>query len=251
MDKFFFHSGKLGDIIYSLPTIIELGGGTLVSGMTRKETDNIRPLLEMQSYISRVWHHAADPLPMGFINLDKFRHHPDLGKRHIVKVHAEAQGVDLYPEWWKGWLNIPHTLHALSKERYAIISVSPRYRDPLFNWKWEIGYLAHRVDKIYFLGTMDEYTRGPFLSDRRVQYLQTWDLLEAAVFISGARYFSGNQSAALAIRQACGLPYRFEQSPNHCDVRQNNPHETVINSVTRRIFLTALCIKKALRGKQA
>src|SRR6185369_9369958 len=59
----FYHSGDYGDIIYSLPTIRELGGGEIYlgpdnrSGMaTRQKFDatiaaNIIPLLEAQPFI--------------------------------------------------------------------------------------------------------------------------------------------------------------------------------------------------------
>ena len=72
--KTFKHSGDLGDIIYSLPTIRALGGGILyldpeggandkyvrdqsVDGRTRLNKltiDSLTPLLEAQPYIEKV-----------------------------------------------------------------------------------------------------------------------------------------------------------------------------------------------------
>ena len=258
MSEYFYHSGKLGDIIYSIPTIHAMRQdkgryGTLITGMSEKETEAIKPLLTLPNFpFSDVVHNLGHQFPRSFtVNLDKFRLHPNLGKKHLVDVHAEMQGVAPAASWRQGWVELPPILHGLMREHYAVVSVTSRYRDPIFNWKWEIAYLRRRVKKIYFIGLWSEYNRSPFADSPHVEYLQTWNLMEAATYINNAAYFSGNQSSALAIRQAVGRPYRFEQSPNHWDVRQDSEHETVINRHTRRIFLTALCIKKALRGKQA
>jgi hypothetical protein len=63
MPVHFFHSGDLGDIVYSLPTIRAHGGGVLHIGPedvgarsvpSRRLVRNIAPLLESQTYIVKV-----------------------------------------------------------------------------------------------------------------------------------------------------------------------------------------------------
>ena len=86
----FKHSGDLGDIIYSLPTIRALGGGILyldpaggesdpyiraqcVDGKTRlnKQTiDFLSPLLKLQPYITDVRYWNGEKVTY---NLDEFR----------------------------------------------------------------------------------------------------------------------------------------------------------------------------------
>ena len=72
----FKHSGKLGDIIYSLPTIRALGGGVLHLAecpelkFGSREIGAILPLLRVQPYIRgvKIW----DGTPVDY-DLDSFR----------------------------------------------------------------------------------------------------------------------------------------------------------------------------------
>ena len=58
------HSGKLGDIIYSLPTVLRLGGGNYLldtslrffnkPALGKRAGDAIIPILEAQPYIQSV-----------------------------------------------------------------------------------------------------------------------------------------------------------------------------------------------------
>src|SRR5947208_2662564 len=89
--KTFKHSGDLGDIIFSLPTVRALGGGVLYldptggeleplvkeplklrthTKLTAAAIDSLRPLLLLQEYIAdvRFWHGERVDY-----NLDEFR----------------------------------------------------------------------------------------------------------------------------------------------------------------------------------
>lgn len=244
--KYFYHSGSLGDMIYSLPTVQAMGGGVFVTGMGVEEHNAIAPLLLRQPYIQGVLHVKSSGLPPDFINLSNFRNHPLFTRRHIVELHAEMQNVKL-GNWQKGWLRkFPATRDIAG----AIINVTPRYRDRFFNWDRELRYLFNLTDRVTFVGHPREYAafqnRKPSKLRKRVKYWQAINLSMLTMAISEAPYFSGNQSAALAIRQGLGMPYRFEQSPNHLDTEQGSEHETIVNPVTRRIHLATICAKKML-----
>lgn len=244
--KYFYHSGSLGDMIYSLPTVQAMGGGVFVTGMGVAEHNAIAPLLLQQPYIYGVLHVSSSGLPPDFINLSNFRNHPLFTRLHIVELHAEVQGVKL-GNWQKGWLVCDPKVCMMPGR--AVINVTPRYRDKFFRWRRELIYLENRCGRIYFIGTGAEF--GDFVNRNklgkiaRLSYIPTDNLAAAKDVIESVMYFSGNQSAMLAIRQGLGLPYRFEQSPNHLDTEQGSDHETILNPITRRIHLAAICAKKA------
>lgn len=242
MSKVFYHNGSLGDIIYSLPTVKAMGGGIYVTGLPKTQHEAIALLLKIQPYITGVLHLSESGLPADFIDLTLFRNHPLFTREHIVLLHADAQQAAPHG-WKKGWLeNIPPVINAAGP--YNVINLTNRYRDRFFNWKSEIAFLRRSARFTYFLGMYKEYSEMP--TAHGFIYQPTETLLEAAEFIAGARYFSGNQSSMLAIRQGLGMPYRFEQSPNHLDTEQGSPNETILNPVTRRIHLFTVCMKKAL-----
>lgn len=258
--KTFYHSGSIGDIIYSLPTVEAMGGGIFVCGMDIESFVSLYPLMEIQHCIKEFRHISEYGLPADFINLSNFRNHPLFTRIHIAELHAEVQGVTLPSYWQDGWIGwgsidkkendrlykfLPRTKDNTGRLKdYAVISVTPRYRDRFYNWNREIKYLRTKVDSIIFLGHEMEYRDSIFA--KKTSWMKTGDLLEAAYFISHAKYFSGNQSAMLALRQSMGMDYRFEMSPNHRDTEQGRPGETIINPITRRLHLATVCVKRAL-----
>ena len=51
----FKHSGATGDIIFSLPTIKKMGGGTLyITPYHLQRAESIAPLIKLQDYITDV-----------------------------------------------------------------------------------------------------------------------------------------------------------------------------------------------------
>lgn len=254
MDKTFYLSAGLGDCIYSLPTVREMGGGTFIYGGSYKGYEAIKPLLEEQFCITKCVHSSQVSLPQGFINLDWFRNSPDFGKRHFVQLFREQFNLPPY-DFIKnsGWLEDIRTVKA-SFYPYAIVNVTPRYRDKVFKrlggWDREIKKLYKMgVDKMFFMGFIEDYEELKSYTNSPIDYFPTNNLLEAAQMIKGAKYFSGNQSVLLAIREGLGLPYRLEWSPNHTDTCQFNDNETIINRRTRKIHF-AITSAKRLMNKE-
>src|SRR6188474_2341706 len=95
----FKHSGDAGDIIYSLPTVRLVGGGTMylaASGFTRVKTNersaaNIRPLLESQPYVQKVlmWHGESVAFDL---DLFRFEWNPS---SNIAEQHLKAFALPL------------------------------------------------------------------------------------------------------------------------------------------------------------
>lgn len=250
--RWFYHTGGLGDIVYSLPTVKAMGGGGFIVNMSKPEYDSIRPLLLAQPYIKAVHHVSTFGLPANFVDLTIFRNHPLFTRLHIAELHAQMQKVDI-TGWKNGWLE--GIRENPFGRQAAIFNVTERYRDRFFNWTREVKrqHKARNFKPIGFIGLAHEYDH--FISDlNRNTYIMPHytgirTLLDAAKILSQTSMFCGNQSAMLAVRQGLGLPYRFEQSPNHLDTEQgDNPseNETIINPFTRRLHLATVCMKKML-----
>lgn len=250
----FYHSGSLGDQIYSLPTVKALGGGTFVSGMSFDAFMSIEPLLRAQECIKHVFHVNQKIMQPGWIDLSSFRNHPLFTRMHIADLHAEMQQIKIdktVPWLWSG---LKHRFPSYGQHPFAVVAVTPRYRDAFFRWSGEIKYLTRQVENVYYIGSLYEFQKFKLELDhvarKLITYLPTDNLLEAADVIHDALYFSGNQSVPLAIRQACAKSWRFEQSPNHRDTEQGTEMETKLNPYTRRIHLAVTCIKRAIFDNQ-
>lgn len=207
----FYHSGDLGDIVYSLPTVISLGGGAYYVGpdnrsghgtrviMNQQRAASIVPLLESQPFISEASFRGS--MPTGVIDLNDFR--KDLIKspgldftpgynlaRVVLRRWSLPMENDLTP-----WL----TAEPNPKAK-VLVSRSERYHEPKF--RWELVIEKYRAD-LAFVGTPSEYHQ--FCSYfGKVPYLPTKDLLELAQLISGCDLFVGNQSCPYSIAVGLG-----------------------------------------------
>src|ERR1043165_8558277 len=108
--KTFRHGGKIGDTIFSLPTIRELGGGILY--LPEKTPDgcnalysSLKELLLQQSYIKEVreypsglpYMELAPGIPIDY-DLDRARLQQLKGRIHLVKRYMDAFDVN-YLNW--------------------------------------------------------------------------------------------------------------------------------------------------------
>ena len=208
----FGHSGDLGDIIYSLPTIKALGGGKLflfdspgktAHGMTPAKVDRIRPLLEAQDYIESVeWSDIRLET-----SLNGFRDH--YGHGNLADMHLSTHGLD-WRHRVEPWLSVePRPIAKVVMQRSA------RYHG---NFPWSDAVSVYGSEAV-FIGLKDEHKA---FCDQfgKVEHYDAQDFLELARVIAGSQWFIGNQSSPLAV--AHGLKHRviMEISPGgaqqHC-----------------------------------
>lgn len=197
----FYHSGDLGDIIFSLPVIRAFGGGTLILGpnsgshpyqtrerMTESRANSILPLLRIQPYLDNAFFSPSQPRVN--YDLNQFRTLLSPSKPHDNLCHLHLQYFGLSDrESDKAWLRVDRAVKIQGHP--VVISRTLRHQGQM-DW--------HRViqkygDQIVFLGLPDEH--ADFC--RRfgdVAYHTTKDLLEAARIIAGCDLFISN---------ACGL----------------------------------------------
>jgi len=227
--KTYKHSGTLGDLIYSLPVMAKMGGGeyqvaignldTCVAKysfgrpewaqvdpahqgrFSERDYEWLAPLLERQSYISRVskWY-PGDAEPT--VDLDHFRGTLFRGfEGNYNEAYHRAFGIPFTPADYEAtWLEA-------DPKRVASIAVvrSFRYRCPNGDAVWramaEEGNLAETG---VFLGTPDEHADFVRVTGVNIPYYKVNDFKELADVIAGADFFMGNQTFAFSIAMGLG-----------------------------------------------
>lgn len=249
MNVYYIHRA-MGDIIYSLPTIKALGGGIIYNGLPIDQHHALKPLIDVQPYIGGFFHETERGLPHGFINLENFVH-LQRNPAHICESFAKLMGIKI--DISEPWLSIPpRGPQSVGRRnlRYAVINVTPRYRDKVFSYRRHLNFLEDHTDlPIYFIGLEEEYKA--FVSQYpnwRIRYVRIDNLLEAAYFIQDAKYFTGTQSSMLAIAEGFGRSYHYERSPFHDNCRTGRRNETILNNHTRKIHLAISRTQEIIRN---
>lgn len=223
MNLKFKHSGATGDIVFSLPTIKAMGGGTLyITNFHKQRSESIAKLIKEQSYIEDV---IITDGHVDAINLDLFRNHVH-HHYSIIKAHFVGQGIPIDHSYRDGWLTLPETNYHL--EPYCVINRTTNYADPNFDWAKEVDYLHTLAPKVYFIGYKEEHELFEKTFNRSVIFHEC-DFLEGAFFIRDAVMFSGCYSAWSTIAMGLGRTYRLEQAPGHTCSTLFDKRETLIN----------------------
>lgn len=234
-DKVFFHSGDFGDIIYCLPTIRALGGGRLVIGpanhwktrlcMTQEHVEIMRPLLEIQPYLTGV-EFSEKPPPDTDIDMNQFREyliteHERMKKGarrlNLAEAHLYTFKLDL-EECERAWLAVDYAQPI--PDRPVLMHRSARWRNSSFPWAEIMKRHAHHS---VFVGLESEHV--DFVKDfGDLPYRPTANFLELARLIAGCRLYVGNQSLPYAICE--GLKHNsvlevWREGPNCLFKRKN------------------------------
>jgi hypothetical protein len=214
--KTFKHSGDLGDIIFSLPTVRALGGGVLYldpkeeplvtwSGglfnntkLNKKGIESIRELLESQEYIDEVRYWEGEEVDY---NLDQFRLHiryNNLSDSHLTAFNLPVEERDT------PWLQVSSSvINDLDKD--VVIARSCRYHSNYSFWETIDRTI---VEKAFFLGFKKEYEyfKYTYPHMKGVPRKEVDNLLEMAQIINGADLFIGNQGLPHAIAEGLKKP---------------------------------------------
>lgn len=221
----FYHSGKMGDVIYSLPTIRAMGGGILYLPENGPEVTGMysfmKSLLEMQSYIHEV-RQAPDSVfyddsrEWVDVDLNLHRTHPQRGKVNMVQRYFDVFGISQpVPLQWidvKSTWNTPYTL----------INLTDRFRNrSRVSWK----HVFNRISgEARFIGTQDEADKfirkygpiGVFMAD---------NALDVADIVNSASAIYCNQSFVLTLAQAMNKTRYVEFKPGKTNCHFNSPNE--------------------------
>lgn len=230
------HSGKMGDIIYSLPAAKAMGVEVFYIPETTDQcsglNSSIRSLLLQQSWIKEVreypWlggvygKYNKDPDIQIHFDLDRHQEHPLRGKRNMVLRYADVFGLKL--DHTIPWLTIKGP--RLIDHEYNLINLTNRFRDnSTVNWK---RVLSKIEPPVYFIGTIEEHAH--FVEKYgTISRLPTTDFLNFAMYVRDCKALYCNQSAALVIRQSQMLPYHceFKLRKTNCYFYTPNEHQLI------------------------
>lgn len=235
----FLHSGGAGDVIYALPYIRHLGGGTLYVkpcnpyNMVCNIYQAVVRLVACQPYMAGVIEHA---IGYGFhthapgikvdVDLDIFRRLAGLNTRPLPALYFEAAGlVPPLAATLAPWLAIPPVPHVGG----ALVCRTARYQDPRLDWAGVLAAARQRHGRVAFIGLPAEHVDFERLVGGPCPYLPTADLLEAAQAIAGADALYCNQGACLTVAQGMGKPYYLEVAPGHTNCILGGPGEKLLN----------------------
>lgn len=239
--------GKIGDVIYSLPTIRELGGGILYLPESTPDGcsnlySGLKELLLLQPYIKEVreypsglaYREKAPGIHIDF-DMDDARLQPNKGLTHIVKRYMDQFGVKV-ENWKQPWLKVPSysvenrwLWHNMPKE-YCLINYTGRHikNDQLgitskVNWKKVVDSIEYPV---FFVGLFNEYTSFCETFNVHLPWIKTNNMLQLARFVKDAKAVYCNQSSVLALSQALGIEYHLEVKPHkrNCLLATNNEY---------------------------
>lgn len=218
MEKTFKHSGDIGDIIYSLPTIKRLGGGILyldISGGADEYTckvqcmegktkfnltsfNYIKPLLEVQPYIKEVKIYNKEKIDY---NLNDFRYKfSDPNSRsktkNLLDLHLEAFNLE---EWNpnESWISVNTKINL---DKTTLVTRTPRYQS---NFPWFQSNKFKIRDNAMFVGLPKEHEYFEWTFDIKVPYYPVNNALDMAIALNSCNAFISNQTSTLAI--AIGL----------------------------------------------
>jgi len=228
----FKHSGRLGDILYSIPLPQEisrierspvnlyicndvparLGADVFhpsLDVMVNIELFNyIRPLLANQVYINNLMHTSSQEIPLDIIDLDQFKASGlNLKAVLIYGWYRKAFGLPFPLE--KVWLHVdmPTSGDTYSARPFRVlISRTTRFCNTRINYSF-----LDRIEGVGFIGLPYEY--DDFINRhalKNVPYVKVRDALELAALMQRAEVFIGNQSSNFAIAEGLKVPRVLE-----------------------------------------
>jgi glycosyltransferase involved in cell wall biosynthesis len=250
----FHHSGDLGDIIYCLPFIRQMGGGVLILSadynqmeircpMTYNKAMAIRELLMGTDYLYDIQFSLSRPVDIDY-DLNQFRtffikwgdgrytqSQIDILKKITLTQlyrctidNTIDKNFDQLP-----WLKFDNKI--VISDKPIIINRTERYPNAKFPWK---SIVQEYHDQILFVGTQKEYEL--FAQQYgTVDYYKTDKLIDLANVLSGAKLFIGNQSFPYSLVESMKITSIQETSvdlvPN-CLFRRHNSYLTDTNQST-------------------
>lgn len=226
----FKHSGRLGDIVYSLPLVKKMAemagesveyyipsdvpsrlgqdvfhpGGELLVGPGLFAF--IAPLLEVQPYLKKVHFVKSAELPADYLDLDAFKHSGLNLKGGLIQGwYRKAFGVAFPIE--APWLTLPGSgTQAQAPTFNVLVGRTTRFCNTSINYAF-----LDSIEKVGFIGLKYEYE--DFIERhglRSVQHVPVTDALDMARRMQDCRVYVGNQSVNFAIADGMKIPRALE-----------------------------------------
>lgn len=181
------HSGKLGDLIYSLPIVRHLNANLVINPNIYITKEIALDLCDMLRNFCKWLNVDIKTNQKIDFDLDEFRTYAtDDNKLHLIKCHELAlniENVNIHP-----WINCEE------KKFIAPIVINRTMRNINKNFPWELIKNKNCV----FLGLKEEYEKFPI----KIPYFPTNNITDLVQVISGAECVICNQSFVWTIAEA-------------------------------------------------
>ena len=233
MSLVFKHSGRLGDIFYSMPLVkqmAELQGipvdyyvsndiparlgkdvfhPSLEVMVNSNLFDYIEPLLSRQSYINRILHIPTLAIPRDAIDLDQFKTSGlNLKAGLIYGWYRKAFGVSIPLE--APWISVDFSTEdaeiAKDSEVSVLVGRTTRFCNTRINYS-----ILDQIEGVGFVGL--EYQYEDFTARhnlKNVRHIKVKDALQLAHLMCRAKVYIGNQSSNFAIAEGLKIPRALE-----------------------------------------
>ena len=231
----FKHSGKIGDIIYSLPFIetksldAAHGINTLYipinPWMSEKDVEFIKPLLEYQGYVTKVKVWNGEHIDY---DLDRFREVINKSfNRSIVESFYNVFGVETNG-WWETepWLKAPENY---KKIPVVINRVLRGYQNlhglPIHHEFYDELVSKKLANASIFVGFPDEWKTFMAEYECNISYKHTQTALDLASVIQSGEMCVMNQSSPCAIAEGLKKTMYLERRkdvPGDCTFNRPN-----------------------------
>lgn len=243
----FKHGGKMGDCIYSLPTIKALCEKhndkavlylpeTTFDGVTNMYS-SMRSFLLMQSYIAEVKEYPHIPVygyQCGDIkidyDLDDARKQGRKGLIYTVKRYAQQFKVLDLIDLKKPWLVFDHNVHLI--KNYTLFNYTGRHitndqyqQTSRVNWKKIYDSVEGRK---LFVGLPDEYDSFKKLIKGDIIYKVPCCIYHLALIVKYAKALYCNQSLCLTLAQGFGIEYYLDVKPGKTNVLAYTKNEHIL-----------------------
>jgi len=233
MNLAFKHSGRIGDIIYSMALVQEMAKlqgeqadyyvcndaparlgkdvfhPSLKVMVDANLFDYLEPLLSCQAYINNFQHVPIASIPHDAIDLDRFKTKGlNLKAGLIYGWYRKAFGVHFPLE--EPWLFVDKNVCYDPSGKPSNISVLISRTTRFCNTKINYSFLD-QIENVGFIGLDYEYedfTSRNFL--RNVRHVKVNNALELAILMRQAKVYIGNQSSNFAIAEGLKVPRALE-----------------------------------------
>lgn len=235
--KIYHSSGDAGDVIYGCAVIKSLGEGVLFlspdnlypyplnsrwarSGGEPEWVNNLKPLLESQSYIWRAQYTHKTPYSTNY-DLNRFRlpwkQRTAQDFESLLGLNCRAFNLPMPAEPWLTF-NDPIVVPG----RPICINRTERYQNYNFDWR---SLILKYGSQMVFVGTSKEHELwSGFAPEVKVPHYPTKDALELARVICGAKLCIMNQSLSLAIAHGLYKPVLVEEWESNANTRLIRPN---------------------------
>lgn len=232
MELTFKHSGKMGDIILSLPFVKQMGGAKVfyiqmgLWGFSQKEYDFILPLLQNQKYIGEVKIWNGEPVNY---DLDIFRNIMNSTyRKSLCGSYYAVFNSTVQPNFDKEvWLDVPLVNFDIDFTSKVVVSRSKTMHDRAIHNPYFDEALSKGLEKnSYFLGLPDEHDFFNKEYNCNIPYYTVSNALELACVIKQASLCLCNQSAITAIAEGLKktiiLENRHDIASPDCKIERYN-----------------------------